>query len=54
MRWAYQGVPLAPPLTILRRLLFWAPAQLFRTLFCVFIAAGWGISAAGDAWRKTN
>jgi hypothetical protein len=53
-RWEYQGIPLAPPLTIARRLLAWPVFQAVRCLLFVVVLAGWGLDDAQRTWSDTQ
>lgn len=53
-QWQYNGMPLAPPLQLARRLIVIPFAQLFRVLYVGCILLGWGKADAKVAWEDTE
>lgn len=53
MKWQYKGMPLAHPVTILRRLLAYPLMMVARCLLFVAILAGWGMFDAVRVWKET-
>ncbi len=50
MKWQYKGQRLAPPITIIRRLIALPILRLAQCLVFASIWFGWGIDDAKDFW----